>query len=141
MVLLLLSAEQQRGWLRIWMEISVSKMLLPGTYAVSVSYVSYQTQVIPSVKVVARQEAVVNVKLSDADLQLQNVVVVAQRKLGTEMAVLNTVRNSLPVMNGISSQQIAKTQDSDAAEVLRRIPGITIIDDRFIVVRGFGPKV
>jgi len=87
----------------------------PGTYAVSVSYVSYQTQVIPSVKVVARQEAVVNVKLSDADLQLQNVVVVAQRKLGTEMAVLNTVRNSLPVMNGISSQQIAKTQDSDAA--------------------------
>jgi outer membrane receptor for ferrienterochelin and colicin len=112
----------------------------PGTYAVSVSYVSYQTQVIPSVKVVARQEAVVNVKLSDADLQLQNVVVVAQRKLGTEMAVLNTVRNSLPVMNGISSQQIAKTQDSDAAEVLRRIPGITIIDDRFIVVRGLAQR-
>lgn len=112
----------------------------PGTYSLSISYVSYQTQVIPSIKVISRQEAVVNVKLSDADLQLQNVVVVAQRKLGTEMAVLNTVRNSLPVVNGISAQQIAKTQDSDAAEVLRRIPGITIIDDRFIIVRGLAQR-
>lgn len=81
-----------------------------------------------------------NIELSDANLQLQNVVVVAQRKLGTEMAVLNTVRKSLPVVNGISAQQISKTQDSDAAEVLRRIPGITIVDDRFIVVRGLAQR-
>ena len=80
------------------------------------------------------------IELSDADLQLQNVVVVAQRKLGTEAAVINTVRKSLPVVSGISAQQISKTQDRDAAEVLRRIPGITIVDDRFIVVRGLAQR-
>lgn len=112
----------------------------PGTYTVAVSYVSYQSRTVKDVPVVARQEAVLNVELSDADLQLQNVVVVAQRKLGTEMAVLNTVRKSLPVMSGISAQQISKTQDSDAAEVLRRIPGITIVDDRFVVVRGLAQR-
>ena len=112
----------------------------PGTYTVAASYVSYQTQTVKDVPVVARQEAVLNIELSDANLQLQNVVVVAQRKLGTEMAVLNTVRKSLPVVNGISAQQISKTQDSDAAEVLRRIPGITIVDDRFIVVRGLAQR-
>lgn len=114
--------------------------LKPGKYQLSVSYVSYQTQEIPDVQVVARQESVIKVELSDANLQLQGVVVVAQRKLGTEMAVLNTVRNSLPVVSGISSQQIAKTQDSDAAEVLRRIPGITIVDDRFVIVRGLAQR-
>ena len=62
----------------------------PGTYTVAASYVSYQTQTVKDVPVVARQEAVLNIELSDANLQLQNVVVVAQRKLGTEMAVLNT---------------------------------------------------
>ncbi|MCC8093904.1 MAG: TonB-dependent receptor, partial [Tannerellaceae bacterium] len=112
----------------------------PGTYTLSASYVSYQTRTIPDVPVVARQEAVIHIELSDADLQLQNVVVIAQRRLGTEMAVLNTVRKSLPVVNGISSQQISKTQDTDAAEVLRRIPGITIVDDRFIVVRGLAQR-
>lgn len=112
----------------------------PGKYALVASYVSYKTQNIKDVAVVAHQEAVVRIELSDADLQLQNVVVVAQRKLGTETAVLNTVRKSLPVVSGISSQQISKTQDSDAAEVLRRIPGITIVDDRFIVVRGLAQR-
>lgn len=112
----------------------------PGKYAVSASYVSYQTEIIKDVPVVAGQEAVLRIELSDANLQLQNVVVVAQRKLGTEMAVLNTVRKSLPVVSGISAQQISKTQDSDAAEVLRRIPGITIVDDRFIVVRGLAQR-
>lgn len=112
----------------------------PGKYNVVASYVSYNSQTIKDITVVARQEAVLRIELSDADLQLQNVVVVAQRKLGTEAAVLNTVRKSLPVVSGISAQQISKTQDSDAAEVLRRIPGITIVDDRFIVVRGLAQR-
>lgn len=112
----------------------------PGKYTLVASYVSYKTQNIKDVAVVAHQEVVVRIELSDADLQLQNVVVVAQRKLGTETAVLNTVRKSLPVVSGISAQQISKTQDSDAAEVLRRIPGITIVDDRFIVVRGLAQR-
>ncbi|WFE83004.1 TonB-dependent receptor [Parabacteroides chongii] len=112
----------------------------PDKYTLVASYVSYKTQNIKDVAVVAHQEAVVRIELSDADLQLQNVVVVAQRKLGTETAVLNTVRKSLPVVSGISAQQISKTQDSDAAEVLRRIPGITIVDDRFIVVRGLAQR-
>jgi outer membrane receptor for ferrienterochelin and colicin len=50
------------------------------------------------------------------------------------------VRNSLPVASGISSQQISRTQDNDAAEVLKRIPGITIIDERFVVVRGLAQR-
>lgn len=114
--------------------------LKPGKYTLVASYVSYKTEMIKDVAVVARQESVVRIELSDADLQLQNVVVMAQRKLGTETAVLNTVRKSLPVVNGISAQQISKTQDSDAAEVLRRIPGITIVNDRFIVVRGLAQR-
>lgn len=111
----------------------------PGKYTLSFSYVSYQTKEV-EVQVVASQEAVVNEELRSADLQLQNVVVVARRKIGTEMAVINSVKNSLSVVNGVSAQQIAKTQDSDAAEVLRRIPGITIVDDRFIVVRGLAQR-
>jgi hypothetical protein len=111
-----------------------------GVYSLSASYVSYRTRLLQDVRVVAGEETTLSIMLDDADLQLQNVTVVAQRRLGTEMAVLNTVRNSLPVASGISAQQIARTQDSDAAEVLRRIPGITIVDDRFIVVRGLAQR-
>lgn len=111
----------------------------PGTYTLSFSYVSYETKDV-EVRVVARQETVVNEALKSADLELEGVTIVAQRKIGTEMAVLNTVKNSFSVANGISAQQISRTQDSDAAEVLRRIPGVTIVDGRFIVVRGLAQR-
>jgi outer membrane receptor for ferrienterochelin and colicin len=114
--------------------------LAPGTYDLSASYVSYRTETRRGVIVVAGQETVVDLTLSDADLHLQNVTVVAQRRLGTEMAVLRTVRSSLPVANGISAQQIGRTQDSDAAEAIRRIPGITVVDERFVVVRGLAQR-
>ncbi|MFR4025490.1 MAG: TonB-dependent receptor plug domain-containing protein [Alistipes indistinctus] len=44
------------------------------------------------------------------------------------------------VASGTSAQAIAKTQDRDAAEVVRRIPGISILDDKFVVVRGLAQR-
>ena len=61
-------------------------------YTIVASYVSYKSETIRDVVVKAHQESVLRIELSDADLQLQNVVVVAQRKLGTETAIINTVR-------------------------------------------------
>ncbi|NJK87825.1 MAG: TonB-dependent receptor plug domain-containing protein [Bacteroidales bacterium] len=40
------------------------------------------------------------------------------------------------IVSGISAQQISRTLDKDAAEVVRRIPGVTITNGKFIIVRG-----
>lgn len=44
------------------------------------------------------------------------------------------------VQTGVSAQQIARTQDKDASEVIRRVPGISIIDDKFVMVRGLSQR-
>ena len=54
----------------------------------------------------------------------------------TENAVLILIKTSNLVVSGISNQQISRSQDKDASEVVRRIPGVTIRDGRFIIVRG-----
>ncbi|MBL0078832.1 MAG: TonB-dependent receptor plug domain-containing protein [Bacteroidetes bacterium] len=41
--------------------------------------------------------------------------------------------------SGISSQQISKSLDRDAAQVVKRIPGITIMGN-FINIRGLNPR-
>ena len=41
---------------------------------------------------------------------------------------------------GILGQQILRSQDRDASEVIKRLPGTTIIDDRFIVIRGLAQR-
>jgi hypothetical protein len=115
--------------------------LLPGHYNISASYVSYQAGIVDDVSVVAGGETSIDIALLDrGGQQLKDVTVVAQRRLNSETAVMSEVRHSLPVASGISAQQIGRTQDSDAAQALSRVPGITLVDSRFIVVRGLAQR-
>ncbi|MDD2799632.1 MAG: carboxypeptidase-like regulatory domain-containing protein [Bacteroidales bacterium] len=114
--------------------------LKPGKYTLLASFISYKKTTIPNVIVTAGKETKIEINMEDANLVLNDVTVMAQRKLGTKLSVMMDVKTSIPVVSGISAQQIAKTQDNDAAEVLKRIPGVTIVDDRFIVVRGLAQR-
>ena len=40
----------------------------------------------------------------------------------------------------MSAQEIEKTQDSNAGEVIRRVPGVSLIDDKFVMVRGLSQR-
>jgi TonB-dependent receptor len=114
--------------------------LSPGVYSLYASYVSYEGVRVDGVSVSVGGESVVDMRMSEADLRLEGVTVMAQKMLGSERAVVAAVRNTLPVANGISAQQIGKGQDGDAAASLRRVPGVTLIDGRFIVVRGLARR-
>lgn len=72
--------------------------------------------------------------------QLSEVVVTCQVKRNTEGSIVGLPRNSLMVLSGVSAQQISRTQDSNASEVIKRIPGISIIDDKFVMVRGLSQR-
>jgi len=114
--------------------------LTPGTYTLVISYVSYTAQRIPNVVVEKGKVTTLNIELENAALQLKSVQVVGQRKTDTELSMIKSVRSSVQVVNGISSQQISKTLDRDASEVVKRVPGVTIQDNRFIVVRGLNQR-
>ena len=107
----------------------------PGTYNLVISYISYNQQII-RVTVKANEITEVSVKLEPATLEIESVKVTATRRTNTEMALISSLKASNVVANGISNQQIIRSQDKDASEVVRRIPGITIRDGRFVIVRG-----
>lgn len=108
-----------------------------GTYQIIVSYISYITQ---TVDVSVEGLANIRIEMLSDDTQLNEVVVVAEAKKNTEMALLSQQRKGLVVQTGVSAQQITRTQDKDASEVIRRIPGISIIDGKFVMVRGLSQR-
>lgn len=112
----------------------------PGKYTLIVSYVSYTTQRIPNVVVESNKPTVINIDMEEASLMLESVQVVAQHRTDTELSMLKSVHSAVQVVNGISSQQIGKTLDRDASEVVKRVPGVTIQDNRFVVVRGLNQR-
>ena len=70
------------------------------------------------------------------DQQLGGVTVTAVRRTDTEATAVQEARRSANVVNNVSAQEIKRTQDSNAGEVIRRIPGVSLIDDKFVMVRG-----
>ncbi|MDR2086803.1 MAG: TonB-dependent receptor [Dysgonamonadaceae bacterium] len=81
-----------------------------------------------------------DVLLDNDDILMDEVVVSARMHSNTETAMLTTVKSLPQVTSGISAAQIIKSPDRAASEVVRRIPGVTIIDDRFIIVRGLAQR-
>lgn len=112
----------------------------PGHYDILVSFVSYQTDTIKNVAVYADQITLLDTKLFEATTELSEIVVTGIKVSDTDLSVINDIRASDMIAVGISSQQISLSQDRDAAQVVRRVPGVTLQDNRFVVVRGLSSR-
>jgi outer membrane receptor for ferrienterochelin and colicin len=114
--------------------------LKPGTYNLKISYVSYNTKILNNIKVEAGKNTEVKVELEGNLVTLGDINVTAIRRTNTEISMITDMKATPFVATGISAQQISRTLDKDASEVVKRIPGITIMDNRFLIVRGLSQR-
>ena len=74
------------------------------------------------------------------DEAIEEVVVKVSRLKGTASAVIEERKNQAFVADILGAEQISRTGDSDAAAALRRVTGLTLVDGKFIYVRGLGER-
>lgn len=106
-----------------------------GTYEVLFTMLTYK-KVLKTVTIIKDQDVALEIVMKEEGKNLSEVTVKSNKITNTENAVLMEMRKSNTIVSGISAQQISKTMDRNAADVVKRIPGVTIMDDRFIMVRG-----
>ena len=111
-----------------------------GSYSLKISYVGYESKIYEGVKVESGQVTDLNLNLQESSSTLAEVKVVAQRLTNTEVSVISEIKASQLVVSGISAAQITKTLDRTAAEVVKRVPGVTIFGERFINIRGLNER-
>jgi TonB-dependent receptor len=111
-----------------------------GTYDVLISFISYTTDTLHNVVVKDDYPTTLQVSLREQSTNLEEFVVSAQRMRNTDVSIIQDIKASQLVVTGISAQQIALSQDRDAAQVVKRIPGITILDNKFVNVRGLSER-
>ncbi len=112
----------------------------PGKYKIKASYLSYNPVILDNITVLPEKTISVSITLSENTVALGGVTVTGVKKTNTDIAMINVTRMSPLVSIGISGQQILRSQDRDASEVIRRLPGTSIVDDRFIIVRGLSQR-
>jgi len=111
-----------------------------GTYSLVISFISYKTDTLKNVTIYPDQSTVIDHKLLEEGEQLGEVVVQGVRITNTDYAVITEIRKNDLVVAGISSQQITMSQDRDAAQIMKRIPGVTILNNRFVNIRGLSER-
>lgn len=116
---------------------------LPTTmpYTLLVKYVGYKNTTIDGVLSKAEAaEDVITVALKPDEQQLKGVTVTGVKRRNTVTAAVLEVKNSPVIVSNISAQDIKLTQDANAGEVIRRVPGVSLIDDKFVMVRGLAQR-
>ncbi len=135
--------------------------LKDGTYTLYIKYVGYKTQKIDGVQLKggkkidgkaivsskdtsskndASEKALLTIALQPDEQQLKEVTVTAVERRNTDAAMIQVAKNSPVIVSNVSAQEISRTQDTNAGEVIRRVPGVSLIDDKFVMVRGLSQR-
>tara|TARA_Y100001937_G_scaffold122491_2_gene183768 strand:- start:118556 stop:121561 length:3006 start_codon:yes stop_codon:yes gene_type:complete len=113
--------------------------LPPGQYTVTFQMVGFETRT-RQVTVEAGQAVSLNVTMGTPPATEAEVVVTGRSLNNTEAALLALQKKAPNVSDGISQEAVAKSPDSDAGEVLQRVTGITVIEGKYVFVRGLGER-
>lgn len=110
-----------------------------GNYTISISFISYETA---KVQVVAKanEVAYVNYAMAESKNQLQEVIIVATPERSSSVAMMIERKKAAQVSDGITADLIRKTPDRTTSNVLKRITGATIQENKFAIIRGMNDR-
>jgi outer membrane receptor protein involved in Fe transport len=112
----------------------------PGVYVLQVRSISYRTKQVTGVTVVAGKTDRLDVALDSEALEQDEVVVEARAVTNTEGALLNARKKAAAVGDAVSAEQVRRSPDRDVADVLKRVTGASVVDNKFVYVRGLGER-
>jgi len=118
------------------------KNVEPGKHKISINYTGYQPKSIEEIDVKASQTATVDVAMEEPSIgtTISEVVVVAKASRES-MSALTILQKTSPVIaDGISAESIKRTPDRTTSDVIRRVSGATIQDNKFAIIRGLSDR-
>jgi hypothetical protein len=111
--------------------------LKSGLYTIKASYIGYK-EFTKEINVVS--DLTFDIIFEETSTQLSEVVVRGTPQKVTEAAVVRSIRNSNVVSDGLSIDFIKKTPDRNVGDALKRVSGVTIQNDKFVLVRGLADR-
>ena len=112
----------------------------PGRYTLQIRAISYASKRVEGITLVAGELLPFNTGLTSEAIQQEEVVVEAKARSNTEAALLSARKKSSSLGDAVSAEQVRKSPDKDAAEVLRRVTGLSVSEGKYVFVRGLGER-
>ncbi len=109
-------------------------------YTITLSSVGYSTKQLTDVEVAANQVLNLEIQMESASKTETGVVVRSSAKKETVAALIAYQKNTPVVAQVISAEAIRRSPDKNTGEVLKRVPGTSIQEGKYLVVRGLADR-
>jgi hypothetical protein len=120
----------------------IFRNIAPGTYTVEFFTVDYDSKEVSDVIVKENEITDLNITLVPIKNNQLKEVVITRTKAKAESikSLLTLQKNNSSVSDGISAESIKRTPDKTTSDVLKRISGASIQDNRFVIIRGLNDR-
>jgi hypothetical protein len=116
------------------------KGIKPATYDIEVSYAGYKSQIKQDIVLKVNESKMINFSILPDTKELKEVVIAAKVDRQTASGLLLQQKNMASISDGISSETIKRSPDRTTGDALKRVSGVTVQDNRFVVVRGLADR-
>ncbi|MBC7848395.1 MAG: TonB-dependent receptor [Chitinophagaceae bacterium] len=108
------------------------------TYTLTISAAGYNVKVVEEVEV--KSSGLNDLTITLENKTLEQVVVRTSARRESTSALINLQRNNASLSSGLAADFIRRTPDKNTGEVLRRVSGASIQDNKFVIVRGLSDR-
>ena len=109
-------------------------------YTISLSSVGYSTKEVAEVEVAENQVFNMEVQLESASKTEMDVIIKTTSRKESVAALIAYQKNTPVVAQVISAEAIRRSPDRNTGEVLKRVPGTSIQEGKYLVVRGLADR-
>jgi hypothetical protein len=115
--------------------------LPPGNYQLRIQADLHKPARVKNVRVVLGKVAQIDVTLDADEAAVEEVTAVeAEVERSSAATQLFLRKNAAQASDSIGAQDIAKAPDRNAADAVKRVVGTTVVDGRYIFIRGLGDR-
>ncbi|MGN8224291.1 TonB-dependent receptor [Gracilimonas sp. BCB1] len=111
-----------------------------GSYTLEVSYISFQKQTITGVEVNSGQVTKLDITLQPETEMLDDVIITAEAILDNEAGLLRQRQKAISFSDAISAESISSSGSGDAAGALKKVVGASVVDGKYVFIRGLGDR-
>jgi TonB-dependent receptor len=109
-------------------------------YSLTITGIGYKTKTVDEVVVEAGKTTALDIVLEAATKSESEVVVRSSARKESTAALIAVQKNTAVVAQVISAEAIRRSPDKNTGEILKRVPGTSVQDGKYLVVRGLADR-
>ncbi len=110
------------------------------TYTLTFSSIGYSLKQVDDVAFKGDEMPVLNISLTRTNKDLETVIVRASARKEAQASLYAVQKTSSSISDGVSAEVIRRSPDRNTGDVLKRVSGASVQDNKFVIIRGMSER-